>query len=405
VDIYENKIQKGVRSIMMKKTINSTNIMNFLSINDIINDNNIDLLIGQIKEEISMENTNKWEIPRYSGNQINKAGKIIADPFSTPKEREEALVILNNWRAAHAYPLQVICSNLRQKNPDAIVVQRLKRLESITGKIQRFPEMQLYKMQDLGGCRVIVDTIKQVYEAIDKYKSSRIRHILKREYDYIANPKESGYRSYHMVYQFHSESKDTYNKNMFIEIQFRTKLQHMWATAVEMMGIYTKSNLKSSQGDYDILRFFTLVSSLFAIQEKMPICPNTSDWADELISEIKYLDNKNNIISTLSGLNVSINHASNKYNQRDKNLYYIILLNYDKMTVTVKPFKSSNLETATKLYGKIEQGSNINVVLVSASSFETLRLAYPNYFADISFFVTKLRRVIENYDSIKNQHK
>jgi len=43
--------------------------------------------------------------------------------------------------------------------------------------------------------------------------------------------------------------------------------------------------------------------------------------------------------------------------------------------------------------------------LVSASSFETLRLAYPNYFADISFFVTKLRRVIENYDSIKNQHK
>ena len=315
------------------------------------------------------------------------------------------MVILNNWRAAHAYPLQVICSNLRQKNPDAIVVQRLKRLESITGKIQRFPEMQLYKMQDLGGCRVIVDTIKQVYEAIDKYKSSRIRHILKREYDYIANPKESGYRSYHMVYQFHSESKDTYNKNMFIEIQFRTKLQHMWATAVEMMGIYTKSNLKSSQGDYDILRFFTLVSSLFAIQEKMPICPNTSDWADELISEIKYLDNKNNIISTLSGLNVSINHASNKYNQRDKNLYYIILLNYDKMTVTVKPFKSSNLETATKLYGKIEQGSNINVVLVSASSFETLRLAYPNYFADISFFVTKLRRVIENYDSIKNQHK
>ena len=51
-------------------------------------------------------------------------------------------------------------------------------------------------------------------------------------------------------------TKDTYNKNMFIEVQFRTKLQHMWATAVEMMGIYTNSNLKSSQGDYDILRFF-----------------------------------------------------------------------------------------------------------------------------------------------------
>ena len=285
----------------MQKTIDSINIMNSLLINDTIDIDNIDLLIKQIKEEISMKDKNKWEVPKYTKSEINKAGKIIADPFSTPKEREEALVILNNWRAAHAYPLQVICSNLRQKNPNAIVVQRLKRLESITGKIQRFPEMQLYKMQDLGGCRVIVDTIEQVYNAIDRYKFSRIRHILKREYDYIANPKESGYRSYHMVYQFHSESKDTYNKNMFIEIQFRTKLQHMWATAVEMMGIYTKSNLKSSQGDYDILRFFTLVSSLFAIEEKMPICPNTSKWADELISEIKYLDKKNNIISTLSG--------------------------------------------------------------------------------------------------------
>ena len=377
---------------------NNTNIMNFLSINDIIAIDKIDLLIKQI-EESSMKDKNKWEVPKYTKSEINKAGKIIADSSSTPKEREEALIILNNWRAAHAYPLQVICSNLRQKNPDAIVVQRLKRLESITGKIQRFPEMQLYKMQDLGGCRVIVDTIEQVYSAIKKYKSSRIRHILKREYDYIANPKKSGYRSYHMVYQFHSDSKDTYNKNMFIEIQFRTKLQHMWATAVEMMGIYTKSNLKSSQGDQDILRFFTLVSSLFAIEEKMPICPNTSDFADELISEIKSLDKKNNIISTLSGLNVSIKHASKIYNQKDKNLYYILLLNYEEMTVNVKPFKSSNLETATKLYERIEQESDLNVVLVSASSFETLRLAYPNYFADISYFVKKLRTIIKNYDA------
>lgn len=67
-----------------------------------------------------------------------------------------------------------------------------------------------------------------------------------------------------MVYQFQSDDNDTYNKNILIEIQFRTKLQHIWATAVEMMGIFTKSKLKSSIGDEDILRFFVLVSSLFA---------------------------------------------------------------------------------------------------------------------------------------------
>ena len=218
-----------------------------------------------------------WEIPKYSKSEINKAGFIIANPSSTKEDRNNALIILNNWRAAHAYPLQVICSNLRLRNPDAIVVQRLKRLDSITGKIERFPDMSLYRMQDLGGCRVIVDTVEQVYEAIEKYKNSRIRHILKREYDYIQNPKDSGYRSYHMVYQFRSDKKETYNKNMLIEIQFRTKLQHIWATAVEMMGIYTKSQLKASSGDKDILRFFALVSSVFAKMENMPISPNTND--------------------------------------------------------------------------------------------------------------------------------
>ena len=104
----------------------------------------------------------QWEVPKYSKSEINKAGKIIADPASSKEERNNALAILNNWRAAHAYPLQVICSNLRLRNQNAIVVQRLKRLDSITEKIKRFPTIQLYKMQDLGGCRVIVDTIDQV---------------------------------------------------------------------------------------------------------------------------------------------------------------------------------------------------------------------------------------------------
>lgn len=237
-----------------------------------------DIIIEKITKDWtdSMNNQNQkeqWETPKYSKSQINKAGSIIAKPSSTHEERENALIILNNWRAAHAYPLQVICSNLRLRNPDAIVVQRLKRLDSIMNKIERYPNMNLYRMQDLGGCRVIVDTVDQVYEAVNRYKRSRIRHIFKKENDYIQLPKDSGYRSYHMVYQFQSDKKETYNQNMLIEIQFRTKLQHIWATAVEMMGIYTKSNLKSSQGDTDILRFFTLTSSIFAIQENMTVCP------------------------------------------------------------------------------------------------------------------------------------
>lgn len=365
----------------------------------------IDNIINKVQKECEnmQENTiTTWEIPKYSKSEINKAGKIIADKTSTKKERQDALKVLNNWRSSHAYPLQVIASNLRSKNPDSIVAQRLKRLDSITGKIERFPKMDLYRMQDLGGCRVIVDSIDEVYSAMNQYKSSRIRHILKREYDYIQNPKESGYRSYHMVYQFHSDRKETYNKNMLIEIQFRTKIQHTWATAVEMMGIYTKSNLKSSQGNEDILRFFTLVSSILALKENTPVCPNTSESKEELIKEIKKLDSKHNIVSTISGLNVAIDFDEKKVNQ--KNNYYILILDYTRRRMRIKSFNNKNVEIATKVYNQLESKleSDKNIVLVSASSFDSLRAAYPNYFTDIQEFVDMMRSLYDNLDRFIN---
>lgn len=365
----------------------------------------IDNIINKVQKECEnmQENTiTTWEMPKYSKSEINKAGKIIADKTSTKKERQDALKVLNNWRSSHAYPLQVIASNLRSKNPDSIVVQRLKRLDSITGKIERFPKMDLYRMQDLGGCRVIVNSVDEVYSAMNQYKSSRIRHILKREYDYIQNPKESGYRSYHMVYQFHSDRKETYNKNMLIEIQFRTKIQHTWATAVEMMGIYTKSNLKSSQGNEDILRFFTLVSSILALKENTPVCPNTSESKEELIKEIKKLDSKHNIVSTISGLNVAIDFDEKKVNQ--KNNYYILILDYTRRRMRIKSFNNKNVEIATKVYNQLESKleSDKNIVLVSASSFDSLRAAYPNYFTDIQEFVDMMRSLYDNLDRFIN---
>lgn len=365
----------------------------------------IDSIINKAQKErdAMKENTvAKWEIPKYSKSEINKAGKTIADKNSSKKERQDALKVLNNWRSSHTYPLQVIASNLRSKNPDSIVVQRLKRLDSITGKIERFPKMDLYRMQDLGGCRVIVDSIDEVYSAMNQYKSSRIRHILKREYDYIQNPKESGYRSYHMVYQFHSDRKETYNKNMLIEIQFRTKIQHTWATAVEMMGIYTKSNLKSSQGNEDILRFFTLVSSILALKEGTPVCPNTSESADELIKEIKSLDSKHNIVSTLSGLNVAIDF--DEKNENKKNNYYILILDYTRKRMRIKSFETKNIEVATEVYNQLEGKleSDKNIVLVSASSFDSLRAAYPNYFTDIQEFVDMMRSLYDNLNKFIN---
>ena len=354
----------------------------------------IERLADLLRKELSMQPKQPiWEEPKYSGSQIQKTGKTLATTDPSSEEYQSALTILNNWRSSHAYPLHIITTTLKHQNQNSIVVQRLKRLDSIIGKIERFPSMNLYKMQDIGGCRVILDSIEDIYEAINKYKTSRVRHKLIKETDYIKNPKDSGYRSYHMIYQFHSDKKETYNKNMFIEIQFRTKLQHIWATAVEMMGIYTKSNLKSSQGNKDILRFFTIVSSVFAIQENQPVCPNTSNSLKELIAEIYDLDQRYNILKMLETMKNAADIIEPQY--KNANGYFLLLLDMKEHCLTVTMYKPSEIQLATNIYNEIEKRNNplINTVLVSANSFITLKKAYPNYFMDITEFLNNIKQL------------
>lgn len=208
---------------------------------------------------MSIVEQQKWKKVEYSRSKIIKSGKIIKNPNANQEQIDEATRVIDNWRAAHAFPLHVIYMHLRRmamsKN-NIVVAERLKRLDSITKKLEREPTMSLWMMQDLGGCRFIVLSIDEVYQYAEQYDTSRKRHIFKERYDYIAKPKLSGYRSLHMVYEYHSDKVDTYNKNMLIEIQYRTHLQHIWATALETMGLFTKQALKAGQGDEHNKRFF-----------------------------------------------------------------------------------------------------------------------------------------------------
>lgn len=336
---------------------------------------------------------NMWEEPIYSKSQINKAGSVLTDTDVTAEERESALTILNNWRAAHAYPLQCMGDALRDEFYDAIVVHRLKRLESIVGKLSRFPDMCLYRMQDLGGCRVIVNTIDQIYEAVERFKIAGMPCEVCREYDYVEKPKVSGYRSYHVVCKFKESGETIFNKNMLLEIQFRTRLQHSWATAVEVMGLYTKSNLKSSMGNEDILRFFVLVSSIFAVVEGKPVCPGTDGSLEDVMDEIRKLQNRYKVLDTLDGLKFTIDYG--KSNDAD---YYLMALDYNNKKVFVEGFPAEQLPAATVAYGDFESRTDRNVVLVSAASLTELREAYPNYFVDVSVFVFNVKKFFVDYE-------
>ena len=319
---------------------------------------------------------------QYSKKQIDKAGKTIANKNISQEEIDKAFVILNNWRTAHISPLNTIADTAISNNPNAIVVQRLKRLDSIIEKLRRFPQMNLSKMQDLGGCRVILDNIQQVYQSVIYYEPPNKSFTLKKETDYILNPKTSGYRSYHMVYQS--------NDSLLVEIQFRTYLQHLWATALETMSICMGTNLKLGIGKEDILRFFVLVSSLFALKEGSPVCPNTSDNSKELIAEIRELDNQFHILEKLSTMSAKFNPSN------ESKGYYLMELDTLTNKLEINYFPMNQAQEAIQLYKHMEslQIPIFNTVLVSASSFNTLKRAYPNYFLDTSQFIAILKELL-----------
>lgn len=140
-------------------------------------------------------NQPRWKTPKYTKKQINQAGNIIRsdNDVVSPQDKANALDVIDNWRAAHAYPLHVFYMNLRGKagsRKDILVVERLKRLESITSKLRRECGMQLYRMQDLGGCRMVLPTLDEVYTYSGKFQKSQIRHELVKVNDYILSPKK-----------------------------------------------------------------------------------------------------------------------------------------------------------------------------------------------------------------------
>lgn len=342
----------------------------------------------------------RWKQVEFSRTQIIKAGKTIRNNSVSSDEKEVAIEIIDNWRMAHAFPLHIIYTHLRRfkrNRNDIFVAERLKRLDSIIGKLKRENSMNLWTMQDLGGCRVIVPSIEEVYSLAKRYEKSRKRHMKKKEYDYIDNPKQSGYRSLHVVYEYKSDKSTNYNKNMLIEIQFRTHLQHLWATAVETMGMFKKTAIKSGQGDEDINRFFTLTSSLIAMKEETSAVPNTTENISEIKEELIKLNEKNQYLKFLNGIKI-VTNVEEKSISKSNYGYCILILNYKTNKLYIKRYKASAIDMANEEYNRLENESKedgTDVVLVRVSSFSELKNAYPNYFADISEFIDFINKMLD----------
>jgi len=353
----------------------------------------------------------KWIKPKgYSKTSVNRAGDILVNGASSEEEINKAIDILDNWRAIHSYPMHIFTKRLRSKalliDKNSLVAQRLKRVPSIVSKLKRNysgagPTMNLSQMQDIGGCRVVLSNVflaKKLYN--DYYLKGELKHKKVGEKDYIKNPKKDGYRSIHLIYKYNSDKgKKEYN-GLLIEVQIRSKLQHIWATAIETVDFFTRQAIKSNEGQKEWVDFFRLVSSAFAKLENCPIVPNTSNDDFELRGLIKTKEVELNVIKKMTSWAASIKRFEEKQ-KSDKNAKFFLLdldILGDKLNIITytKKEEQKAIEEYSNKEKKYFGRKEYDVVLVGAETSSDLRKAYPNYFVDVSEFISKLQEIIKS---------
>lgn len=337
----------------------------------------------------------EWAKPQYDRTTVNAAVReLLADPIFGD-QHHEALDIVNNWRDSHFFLLNTFKVTLRHKAKSvfnrALVSERRKRLVSILAKLRNQPLMKLTQMQDIAGCRAVMGSIKTVYDLVDVYKRSDLKHKLLPIDDYISRPRPTGYRGVHLIYAYFSDKHDTYN-GLKIELQFRSPLQHAWATAVETVGAFLKQPLKSSQGHEGWLRFFELMGSYIASREKTPLVPNTPTDFKELRSEILHQVTELRVHQNLQSFRMGLDAI------RDTNVkgakYYLLELDASVPKLDITGYKNWQREAALRDTQIAEKKTGFDVVLVSVDELTKLRRAYPNYYADTDVFLRIVREAV-----------
>lgn len=374
-------------------------------------------------------------IKRYSGKEVIRAGeKLTSDSvLNNNEEFSQAMNVLSYWRFTHEQPLEkayeLVEKIASQKDKNSICAKRLKRHVSIVNKLRRFEKMKLRNMQDIGGCRAIFKGIKklrQVERELKKRPEFKIKNNQPKIKDYVNYPKEDGYRSVHLIGKF----KDENGVDKYIEVQLRTMVQHYWATALEIVDLFTNQSLKTNQGEDVWKSFFRDASELFELIDQIHLFDSLSEQAqfdrlyeqtigqkDEekrekilecckrVVKACKHL----RIIEKLEAYTGSLKVIDERLKDESIKGYVLLQMNLHEKTVATEVIDEAEAEKASLLYVEAEKKAAIEnhtvVALVFSNAVGGIKSAYPNYFADSSQFIKYLayiRRIFDLYGDNKS---
>jgi putative GTP pyrophosphokinase len=228
---------------------------------------------------------------RVSNSRADRAGEAFriwatisrAERVALLDEVRDEVGIIRQYRAMHAYPLRKVTSGVRTMLETELgdhaprPAQRFKRTDRILSKLLRLPHMRLSQMEDIGGCRAVLETLEDVHVV-----AARVRHRWPhaRVHDHIIDPKPDGYRALHII-----ERRD----DRLIEVQLRTFRQHRWAELVEFWAGRTGYALKDGHGPDDLKMYFAMAAERLAREDRRePLEEELESEFDTLRKEVRH---------------------------------------------------------------------------------------------------------------------
>jgi putative GTP pyrophosphokinase len=165
---------------------------------------------------------------------------------------------------------------------------------------------------------------------------------------------------------------------LLVEIQYRTLIQHAWATTVEVIGFITESQPKFKVGDRRYEQALALASEILARAHENKKGPFPEKTNHEVVHEFLTVESELSLMHTLRGLNVANPDISSNRNA--------ILIFPASGELEVRTYRDAT-EALQALFALERDMPGTDIVLVRADTSEEVRLAYRNYFNDAQDFV------------------
>jgi putative GTP pyrophosphokinase len=318
-----------------------------------------------------------------TNGEINRLGDKVRAEYITDSLTENTLNELQNYRTSHkdtlAKVFNALCNLNRKMGKQNIVTYRIKRFESIIGKLYRYPKMEFSRMWDIGGCRCIVNNNEEVYHLKELIEKSDVL-IIRKKNDYIEKPQAEGYKSLHLYISLVTDTVTV------IELQIRNKEDHNWATLVEITDLLFDAKLKEYGKDKELLRFHYLLSKRFDL---------TTDEKKEIaktIKKYKYFEKLSNVFSRnyiqirKQWLNIEGKHNHN---------YFLIETKKDEVPriTSYKKFDEAE-ENYFSIY-KNNQTANVVLTHLTKPNYEQISIAYSNYILTFHSFLDDCYDIFE----------